>query len=516
MKSYPVFILITVAFFGLVLLWIAIARNDEFIRHNEAVARQATTGVADEIARYIVNKKRLVKLFSKEQRPLLDQLIRQPDSEAYHQQLNDKLREFFPGYFNFTITDYEGGTYIDDFDGQLNMLCQVDILDFALNDINSPRLHPHPFMYHFDIMARMADTTTNHILFVSFSADLLGDLLSNVQPANYELMLILPGEKPLIEITANGPRNSLDREDFHLTPEEVNRIVSVHRVQGTQWDIAALYRSGLFSNFQRQLVLQSLMIFVPFLVFAIIMLYLYRRAEILRRQAEVARDEFLATVSHELRTPLTAIHGSLALIANGVGGQLSAKASELINIAQKNGQRLILLVNDLLDMRQLESGKMDFDMQPANLVDIVQHSIDENREYARQFNVVFAFNPPQDEILLNADQNRLYQAMTNLLTNAAKYGNRNDTVQITLTPSAHSVRVCIEDKGPGIPSEFKSRVFEKFSQSDSSDSRSGGGYGLGLSIVKAIIEAHGGTVGFESDKDIGTKFYFDLPLYVPE
>ena len=516
MKSYPIFILVTVAFFGLVLLWVAAARNDEFIRHNEAVAHQATAGVADEIARYIVNKKRLVKLFSKEQRPLLDKLIRQPDSEIYHQQLNEKLREFFPGYFNFTIADYEGRPYIDDFDGEVNMLCQADIVDFAWNDMDSPRLHPHPFMYHFDIMARMADATTNHILFVSFNADLLGDLLNNVQPANYELMLILPGENPLIEITANGPRSNLERDDFHLMPDEVSRIVSVHRVQGTQWDIAALYRSDLFANFKQQLILQSLMIFVPFLIFAIIMLYLNRRAENLRRQAEVARDEFLATVSHELRTPLTAIHASLALMANGVGGQLSAKAGELIDIAQKNGQRLILLVNDLLDMRRLESGKMDFAMQPVNLIDIVRHAIDENQEFARQFNVVYAFDAQQDEILLNADQNRLYQVMTNLLTNAAKYGNRNDTVQITIIPSALSVRVYIEDKGPGIPLEFKSRVFEKFSQSDSSDSRSGSGYGLGLSIVKAIIEAHGGTVGFESVEGVGTKFYFDLPRYVPE
>jgi hypothetical protein len=172
MKSYPIYILITVAFFGLVLLWVAIARNDEFIRHNEAVARQATAGVADEIARYIVNKQRLVKLFSKEERHLLDKIIQQPDSETYQQQLNDKLREFFPGYFNFTIADYEGQPYIDEFDGMVNMLCQVDIVDFALNDISSPRLHPHPYMYHFDIMARMADTTTNHILFVSFDAEL--------------------------------------------------------------------------------------------------------------------------------------------------------------------------------------------------------------------------------------------------------------------------------------------------------------------------------------------------------
>ena len=516
MKSYPVFILITVAFFGLVLLWIAIARNNEFIRHNEAVAQQATAGVADEIARYIVNKKRLVKLFSKEQRPLLDKVIQQPDSEVYHQQLADKLREYFPGHFNFTIADYEGRPYIDDFDGEMNMLCQADIIEFALHDMDSPRLHPHPFQYHFDIMARMADRKTHHILFVSFGADILADLLNNVQPANYELMLILPGEKPLIEITADGPRNRLERDDFHLMPEEVKRIMSVHRVQGTQWDIAALHESDVFTDFQKQLISQSLMIFVPFLIFAIIMLYLYHRAENLRRQAEVARDEFLATVSHELRTPLTAIHGSLALLANGVGGQLSAKTAELIDIAQKNGQRLIILVNDLLDMRKLESGKMDFDMQPVNLIEIVQHAVDENREYARQFDVVYAFNPQQDEVLLSADKNRLYQALTNLLTNAAKYGNRNDTVQITLMPSAHNVRVCIEDKGPGIPSDFKSRVFEKFSQSDSSDSRSGTGYGLGLSIVKAIIEAHGGSVGFESEKDLGTKFYFDLPRHVTE
>ena len=489
------------------------ARYDEFIRHNEVVARQATSGVADEIARFIINKQRLVKLFSQEQRPLLNQLIKQPDSLHYQQQVDDKLREYFPGYFSYTIADYQGRPYIDDFDGQVNMLCQMDIVDYAMNDIQLPRLHPHPFMYHFDIMAKMADETTSHILFVSFSADLLGDLLNNVQPANHELMLLLPGASPLIEITAAGPRNNLQRDDFHLTAEETNRLLSVHQVAGTQWEIAALYRTNLFSNFQQQLVQQTLMIFVPFLLFAGIMLYLFRRTERLRHQAEVARDEFLATVSHELRTPLTAIHGSLGLIANGIGGQLSSKTTELVDIARKNSQRLILLVNDLLDMRKLESGKMDFDMRSVNLVDIIQHAIEENREYARQFNVVFAFNPEQSEIYLQADQNRLFQVITNLLTNAAKYGNRNDTVQINITTSDQNVRVSIEDKGPGIPAEFKDRVFEKFSQSDSSDSRSAGGYGLGLSIVKAIIEAHGGQVGFESEKDIGTKFYFDLPRY---
>ena len=487
------------------------ARYDEFTRHNEVVARQATSGVADEIARFIVNKQRLVKLFSQEQRPLLIQLIKQPDSENYQQQISDKLREYFPGYFSYTIADFQGRPYIDDFDGQINMLCQMDIVDFALNDVQSPRLHPHPFMYHFDIMAKMADETTNHILFVSFSADLLGDLINNVQPANHELMLVLPGVTPLIEITANGPRNNLVREDFHLASDETKRLLSIHQVPGTQWEIAALYRAHLFSNFQQRLVLQSLMIFVPFLVFASIMLYLFKRTERLRHQAEVARDEFLATVSHELRTPLTAIHGSLGLIASGISGQLSAKTTELIDIARKNSQRLILLVNDLLDMRKLESGKMDFDMQPVNLIDVILHAIEENREYARQFNVVYAFNPEQREILLPADKNRLFQVMTNLLTNATKYGNRNDTVQINVAPSEQNVRVSVEDKGPGIPPEFKDRVFEKFSQSDSSDSRSAGGYGLGLSIVKAIIEAHGGNVGFQSQKDIGTKFYFDLP-----
>ena len=515
MKTYPVFILITVTFFGLVLLWIAITRYDEFIRHNEAIARQATTGVADEIARFIFNKQRLVKLFSHEQRMLLEQLIRDPESDVLQQLISDKLRKYFPGYFSYTIADFQGRPYINDFDGQVNMLCQKDIVDFALHGVHSPRLHPHPFMYHFDIMAKMADGTTNHILFVSFSADMLGDLINNVQPANHELMLLLPEARPLIEITAAGPRNRLLRDDFHLTTDETKRLVSIHQVPGTQWEIAALYQANLFSNFQRQLILQSLMIFIPFLVFAGIMLYLHRRTELLRHQAEVARDEFLATVSHELRTPLTAIHGSLGLIASGISGQLSTKTSELINIARKNSQRLILLVNDLLDMRKLESGKMDFDMQMVNLIEIIQHAIEENREYARQFNVVYAFNPELDEILLHADQNRLFQVMTNLLTNAAKYGNRNDTVQIIVTASEYNVRVSVEDKGPGISPDFKHRVFEKFSQSDSSDSRSAGGYGLGLSIVKAIIEAHGGHVSFDSQTDIGTRFYFDLPRYQP-
>ncbi len=515
MKTYPVFILITVAFFGLVLLWIAMTRHDEFIRHNEIVARQATRGVVDEIARFIVNKQRLVKLFSQEQRPLLVQLIQQPDDYTQQQRVGDKLRQYFPGYFSYTIADQEGRPYIDDFDGQVSTLCQMDIVDFALNGIQSPRVHPHPLMYHFDIMAKMTDEKTSHILFVSFSADMLGDLIHNIQPANHELMLLLPGASPLIEVTATGARNNLQRDHFHLTPGETRRLVRLEQVPGTQWEIAALYRANLFKTFQRQLILQSLLMFVPFMLFATAIFYLFRRTERLRHQAEVARDEFLATVSHELRTPLTAIHGSLGLVAGGISGDLSNKAKELIDIARKNSHRLILLVNDLLDMRKLESGKMNFDMQSVNLIEIIQHAIEENRAYARQFNVVYAFNPEQREVILHADQNRLVQVMTNLLTNAAKYGNRNDTVQISVTPSENNIRVSIEDKGPGIPAEFKDRVFEKFSQSDSSDSRSASGYGLGLSIVKAIIEAHGGYVGFDSYRNLGTRFYFDLPRQQP-
>ena len=230
-----------------------------------------------------------------------------------------------------------------------------------------------------------------------------------------------------------------------------------------------------------------------------------------RKNIDRMKNEFVSTVSHELRTPLTSIRGSLGLIIGGVAGELPPQAKSLIEIAYKNSERLVLLINDILDIEKIESGKMVFHFKPLGIVPLLEQAIEANRGYGMQFGVQFVLEPSPLGIQVNGDCDRLTQVLTNLLSNAAKFSPRDSTVHISIAPHADAIRIAVRDRGPGIPEEFRSHIFQKFAQADSSDARQKGGTGLGLSISKAIIEKHGGQIGFETEKGIGTTFYFDLP-----
>jgi len=511
-RSYSVFLLGTLVFFAVLLGWMAWARDADFDRHHRAVAQQTVSGLADELARNIANRKRMVQLFALEQRPLLSRLIRDPENTRLQGAVAEKLRDYFPDYFTYTLANPRGELYIEDFGEQIGRMCREDILTYARQHTNRPRIHPGPGVHHFDIMATLDVDNRAQILFVSFPVDLLANLLANVQRPQHDLYLVLPDHAPLIEVTARGSRNRLAREDYHLTPRERQRLLAHLPVAGTRWEVFDLARPDLFANFYRDLLTQSLLMFTPFLLFTLAMWWLFRRQERLRREAEIARDEFLATVSHELRTPLTAIHGALELIANGVTGPIGERTREMLQIACKNSDRLILLVNDLLDMRRVESGNLELDRQPIDLVSVIRRAIEENSSYLEQFQVRCRFDPDRDRIPVYGDRNRLIQVLTNLLSNAAKYGPDNEMVRIRTRCANGTVRVSVIDRGEGVPPEFRPRLFEKFTRHDASDTRTVSGTGLGLSIARAIVEAHGGRIGFFSYRSVGSTFYFELPL----
>ncbi len=233
-----------------------------------------------------------------------------------------------------------------------------------------------------------------------------------------------------------------------------------------------------------------------------------------RKEIERMKNEFVSTVSHELRTPLTSIHGSLGLIIGGAAGELPAQAKGLLDIAYNNSDRLVRLINDILDIEKIESGKMEFHFAPLKLMPLVEEAIEDNRAYAEQFGVKFVLENTLPDVKVNADSDRLIQVFTNLLSNATKFSPSNGTVEISVSRHNKIIRVSITDRGPGIPEEFRSRIFQKFAQADSSDTRQKGGTGLGLSITKAIVEKHDGQIGFETETNVGTTFYFDLPEWV--
>jgi len=223
------------------------------------------------------------------------------------------------------------------------------------------------------------------------------------------------------------------------------------------------------------------------------------------------KSEFVSTVSHELRTPLTSIRGSLGLVWGGVTGELPEKAKALVGIAKNNCERLIRLINDILDSEKIESGKMRFEMQPVALDPLLEQVLAANEGFAAQHHVKLVLRPARRPVRVYVDSDRLIQVLTNLLSNAIKFSPAEGTVQVLLRSGAGRVRVEISDKGAGIPEEFRKHIFQKFSQADASDTRQRGGTGLGLNISKAILERMEGSIGFTTELNVGTTFFFELP-----
>jgi PAS domain S-box-containing protein len=228
-----------------------------------------------------------------------------------------------------------------------------------------------------------------------------------------------------------------------------------------------------------------------------------------RKLVEQMKNEFVGNVSHELRTPLTVIVASLSLLKEELV-QLTPDQRMMLAMACDNSARLHALVNDILDFEKITSGAMPFDLQPVALEPFLLRALELNRVYAQRFDVRYELRRPLPEVTVEADPERLMQVVTNLLSNAAKFSPAGAAVTISASHEGEWVRISVTDRGPGIALEFRSRIFQKFAQADSSDTRQEGGTGLGLSICKAIIEKLGGRIGYESEPGEGATFYVDL------
>lgn len=231
----------------------------------------------------------------------------------------------------------------------------------------------------------------------------------------------------------------------------------------------------------------------------------------LQRMAKL-KDEFVATVSHELRTPLTSIRGSLSLLAEGMAGDLPDAAKKLVGIAGNSCERLVRMINDLLDIERIESGNMEFDLRDQPLEPIVDQAVVSMQGYSAQYGVPIRAEAVPAGLRVRADRDRLIQVLINLLSNAIKFSPAGSEVLLTTRVDGGRVRISVIDHGEGLPDEFRDRIFEKFAQADSGDSRRRGGTGLGLNICKRIVEEHGGRIDFDSVHGQGSSFHVELPL----
>ncbi len=223
------------------------------------------------------------------------------------------------------------------------------------------------------------------------------------------------------------------------------------------------------------------------------------------------KDEFVSTVSHELRTPLTSIRGALGLLTSGILGPISDKATNLLRIALTNSDRLVRLINDILDLERAQSGREPLVFRSVQMADLVRQAIDGMQLVAEQAGVLLIHDKTQVEITADAD--RLLQVLTNLLSNAVKFSPRNSAVSVMLRPGSSGVTLSVIDQGRGIPADKLEAVFGRFQQVDASDSRQKGGSGLGLAICRAIVMQHNGRIWAERNPVRGSTFRVFLPYH---
>jgi two-component system, OmpR family, sensor histidine kinase VicK len=230
-----------------------------------------------------------------------------------------------------------------------------------------------------------------------------------------------------------------------------------------------------------------------------------------RKAIERMKDEFISVVSHELRTPLTSIHSALKILATGRLGNLSSDGQQMLEIADENTDRLVRLVNNVLDLQRIESGAVTMNSQLCNVADLMTKATAAMQAMAQQQQIALSTEPVSMNIWADADY--LVQALTNLLSNAIKFSLPGGRVWLTAQslPDAQLVFE-VRDEGPGIPPEQLEKIFDRFHQVDSSDARKKGGTGLGLTICRKIIEQHGGRIWAESVMEQGSSFIFTLPI----
>lgn len=228
-----------------------------------------------------------------------------------------------------------------------------------------------------------------------------------------------------------------------------------------------------------------------------------------RKAIERMKDEFISVVSHELRTPLTSLHSALKILATGRLGSLSIDGQQMLEIADESTERLVRLVNNVLDLQRIESGKVIMDRQAHNAADFMIQAAEAMQAMAQQHGVTLVTQP--QDLRIWADADYILQALTNLLSNAIKFSAPGDTVWLTAEARQDEAVFRVRDEGQGIPADHLERIFERFQQVDSSDSRKKGGTGLGLTICRKIIEQHEGRIWAESTLGQGSTFSFTLP-----
>jgi len=515
MNKHTFIVVIIASIIGIVLISVGVLRYNDIYQNQVVVANKSTQNLAYNAELFVLEHQRLVELFAEDHADLVFQLAKNPENDQLEEKLLAKVKRYFPNSFAMTVSDKNGNPYIEDFDGMLGELCLDDLNKFSISKKNSPRIHPHIDAYHFDIMSEVSSKNKNVILFISFKAHVLSNAVRSSQAPGHKLLITYPIGNGLIEVTSGGTRDVLKRDSYLLTDEEHGRSLSKTKINGTSWFAEDFYQQNFLSDIKFEIAIQLIILYILLLGMSALLVRTINKEEKLKKEAEHNKNAFISSVSHEIRTPITSISGTISLVTNGITGEISPKTKEMLDAAQRNCTRLTFLINDILDIQKIEAGEMEYKIKEHNIVTTLQESITSCAQFVEKYNVKFNLIIPEEDfikniIFVNIDKNRIIQVLHNLLSNAAKYGAKDDTIDIKLQLKEGIVILDIIDHGAGIPDDIKNNLFVKFSRSASHVDKNIQGTGLGLNISRQIINKHGGTLTATSSPE-KTCFTLTLP-----
>ncbi len=495
--------------FNALIIWFIFDQNLRFYAAHMNIANTTVKIVSEKINEFVEDKQYLVNIFAEDHAFEISKLASDPANGDLKISLGQKIQRALPDSFAFTLANAEGHPVLDDFSGNIGRICISDMQLFLKSDQKRIRIHPNINLYHFDLISPWQWEQNSGIFFVNFKAEKIASILQATSPTGHELMIVDKSRDYYIEIFEQGPRNVIIREDYRMSIKNKNRILAEYAIPNTQWTLLDMNEPDLFLSHDQDVYFRLGLVATGFNLFLIAVFFVLYYLEIRRYKSERFKEEMFSLFSHDLRSPIVSILGGLGVLVKHES--FSENDKKLILLIEENAKVLHGIVNDILDIQKLEANMIEYNICPQDIRAISKNATKLNHAYSDKFGVNIEFVCEEDSVIVECDEQRITQALTNLITNAIKFSPENETVTIKVKKENNSVHISVHDKGPGIPEEFQPRVFDKFAQSREGNVHSVSGTGLGLAIVKNIVLAHKGHIHFKTDPVNGTTFVISLP-----